>query len=131
MELFTVYNRLAKRLERVEQLMMLAEKHDGKVSLRFAHVHMLPHTYVGEKHEVLVRGYPSEDPGNDCIIQEFPGPGPKLEFDFRKDAKRRTILVRFLESDGNGRPKGYLPGHADLANGLGQAAQAGAGGARW
>jgi len=114
-----MYNRLAKRLERVEQLMTLAEKHDGKVSLRFAHVHKLPHTYVGEKHEVLVRGYPSEDSGNDCIIQEFPGPGPELEFDFRKDPKRHTILVRFVESDGNGHVKGYLPEQAGAAGGNG------------
>ena len=113
MELFTVYNRLTKRLERVEQLMMPAEK--VRVSIRFAHVHKLPHTYVGEKHEVLVKGYPSEDPGNDCIIQEFPGPGPELEFDFRKDPKRHTILVRFVESDGNGHVKGYLPEQAGAA----------------
>jgi len=116
MELFTMYNRLAKRLERVEQLIMPAEK--VRVSIRFAHVHKLPHTYVGEKHEVLVKGYPSEDPNNDCIIQELPGPGPKLEFDFRKDPKRHTILVRFVESDGNGHVKGYLPEDAGvLANG--------------
>jgi len=130
MESFTMYNRLAKRLERVEQMKMLAEKHDGKVSLRFAHVHMLPPTYVGEKHEVLVRGYPSEDPGNDCVIQELPGPGPELEFDFRKDTKRRTILVRFLEADGDGRPKGYLPEHAQVGSGMETTVQSWAGFAR-
>ena len=130
MELFTMYNRLAKRLERVEQLMMPAEKYDGKVSLRFAHLHMLPPTYVGEKHEVLVRGYPSEDPHNDCVIQELPGPGPELEFDFRKDTKRRTILVRFLEADGDGRPKGYLPEHAQVGSGMETTVQSWAGFAR-
>jgi len=130
MESFTMYNRLAKRLERVEQMKMLAERYDGKVSLRFAHVHMLPPTYVGEKHEVLVRGYPSEDPGNDCVIQELPGPGPELEFDFRKDTKRRTILVRFLEADGDGRPKGYLPEHAQVGSGMETTVQSWAGFAR-
>jgi hypothetical protein len=131
MELFTVYNRLAKRLERIEQVIMPVENDDGKVSIRFAHLHMLPHTYVGEKHEVLVRGYPTEDPYNDCVIQELPGPGPDLEFDFRKDTKRRTILIRFLEADGDGRPKGYLPEEADLGSGVEQAIQAGTGGDRW
>jgi hypothetical protein len=129
--LFTVYSRLAKRLERVEQLIMAAENNDSKVTLRFAHVHMLPPSYVGEKHEVLARGYPSEDPGNDCIIEELPGPGPELEFDFTKDTKRRTILVRFLEADGDGRPKGYLHGNPDMAMGVEPTVQAGTGGVRW
>jgi hypothetical protein len=104
--------RFARRLERIEHSLMPPEKH--KISIRFAHVHILPPTHVGEKHEVLVKGYPSEDPTNECIIHEFPGPGPELDFDFRKDTKRRTILVRFLESDGNGRPKGYLPEDAGV-----------------
>ena len=78
--------------------MIPAEEHG--VSVLFAHVHMLPPTYVGERHEVLVKGYPSQDPNNDCIIQELPGPGPELEFYL--ETKRRTMLVRFVESDGNG-----------------------------
>jgi hypothetical protein len=100
-----MYSRLTKRLERVQQLMIPAE--EQSVSVLFAHVHMLPATYVGEKHEVLVKGYPSQDPNNDCIIGELPGPGPELEFDL--ETKRHTILVRFVGSDGNGRPEGYPP----------------------
>jgi hypothetical protein len=66
---------------------------------------MLPHSYIGQKHRVLVTGFPSENPDTDCVIQEFPGPGPELNFGFEK----RTILIEFLQSDGNGRPEGYLP----------------------
>ena len=91
---------------------------------------MLPPTYVGEKHEVLVTGYPSEDPGNDCVIQERPGPGPELEFDFRKNTKRRTILVQFVESDGNGHPKGYLPEPTEVGSGVETTAQTWTGCAR-
>jgi hypothetical protein len=109
-----MYSRLAKRLERVEQLIIPPEK--DRISIRFAHVRMLPHTYVGEKHEVLIKGYPSEEPGNDCVIQEFPGPGPELKFEFPKvPGRRRTLLVRFLEADGDGRPMGYVPEHADVS----------------
>jgi hypothetical protein len=85
-------------LERIEELKKPVD--DGKITVRFAYLRMLPHTYVGEKHEVLVQGYPSEDPHNGCVIQEYPGPGPELKFDFPK--ARRTLLVRFLEADGDG-----------------------------
>ena len=115
MEMFTVKNRLTKRLDRIEQVIMPAEKDPG-IRIRFAHVQILAPSYVGDKHEVLVTGYPSEDPGNDCVIQEFPGPGPKLEFDFRKDTKRQTLLVRFVGSDGDGHPNGYLPDSGQMGS---------------
>jgi hypothetical protein len=81
---------------------------DGKIALRFAHVLLPPHTYVGERHRVLVKGFPSESPKTECVIQEYPGPGPVLNFGFN----RRTILVEFVESDGSGRAKGYSPAGA-------------------
>ena len=124
-----VRSRLVNRLQRIEQLMRPADKHPG-ISVRFAHMHMLPPSYVGEKHEVLVTGYPSEDPANDCVIQELPGPGPELEFDFRKDTKQQTLLIRFVESDGNGHPKGYLPDSGQTGSHVGTTAQAFAGCAR-
>jgi hypothetical protein len=76
------------------------------------HLHKCPHTYVGARHRVLVKGYPYtlEEPG-ECVIQEYPGPGPELKFDFDRDG-RRTILVEFVESDGDGHTKPYWPeGH--------------------
>jgi hypothetical protein len=39
-----VRSRLAKRLEPVEQLIMPAENDNGRTSVRFVHVHMLPST---------------------------------------------------------------------------------------
>jgi hypothetical protein len=126
----TIMNqRLAKRLERIEKSMALAGK-DAGILVRFAHVHMLPPAYEGERHEVPVRGYPSADPVNDCVIQEFPGPGPELEFDFRKDTQQRTMLIRFVGSDGDGSPEGYLPEHAGLAGEAQTTAQAWTGCAR-
>ena len=92
-------NNLQRRLDRVEELRKPAE--DDKITVRYAHLRVLPHT-VGEKHEVLVQGYPSEDPHNYCVIQEYPGPGPELKFDFPKVEGRRTMLLRFLEADGDG-----------------------------
>ena len=91
---------LQHRLDRIEELKKPAM--DNRVNIRYADLHMLPHTYVGEKHRVLVKGYPYtlEEPG-ECVIQEYPGPGPELKFDFDKDG-RRTILVEYVESDGDG-----------------------------
>ena len=102
---------LQHRLDRIEELKKPAM--DNRVNIRYAHLHMLPHTYVGEKHRVLVKGYPykGEEPG-ECVIQEYPGPGPELKFDFDKDDGRRTILVEYVESDGDGHTKPYWPeGH--------------------
>ena len=101
---------LQRRLDRIEELKKPAM--DNRVNIRYANLHMLPHTYVGEKHRVLVKGYPYtlEEPG-ECVIQEYPGPGPELKFDFDRDG-RRTILVEFVESDGDGHTKPYWPeGH--------------------
>jgi len=77
----------------------------GHITVRFAHLHSLPHTYTGERHERLIHGFPSGEPGNGCVIQEYPGPRPKLDFGFAPG----TILVRFVGSDGDSHPKGYWP----------------------
>jgi hypothetical protein len=64
-----------------------------------------------------VKGYPykAEEPG-ECVIQEYPGPGPELKFDFDKDDGRRTILVEYVESDGDGHTKPYWPEEYPEAN---------------
>jgi hypothetical protein len=100
---------LLRRIRELEELRKPLE--DGRITLRYAHLHMLPRTYIGEKHRVLVAGFPSESPDTDCVIQEFPGPGPELNFGF----DRRTILIKFVESNGNGRTKGYLPDDPEAA----------------
>jgi hypothetical protein len=99
-------NSLRSRLQKIENA---TGKGDGGITVRFACVHILPPSYVGERHEVLVRGYPSADPGNDCLIREVEGPGPKLEFDFPDANGRRVMLVRFVGTDGDGHPTGDLP----------------------
>ena len=97
---------LLRRIQQLEERARPATA-DGNIHVRFAHVQMLPHTYTGERHRRLVRGTPSESPDNDCLIKELPGPGPDLHFDFEECG--RTILVQFVEADGDGHPKGYWP----------------------
>jgi hypothetical protein len=94
---------LLRRIRELEELKKPVE--DDKITIRYAHLHLLPHTYIGEKHRILVTGFPSESPDTDCVIQEYPGPGPELNFGFG----RRTLVIEFVESDGNGHTKGYLP----------------------
>jgi len=67
------------------------------ISLRFAEKRLLPRDYVGERHEVLVRGWPAEmaDRSEDCLIEERPGPGPALHFDF--GSNKPTMIVQFCE----------------------------------
>jgi len=83
-----------------------------KVTLRFAHLHSLPHTYTGERHERLIRRFPCIEPDGDCVIQEYPGPRPRLNFGFAPG----TMLLSFIESDGNGHPKGYWPEEIEAGN---------------
>jgi hypothetical protein len=79
-------------LERVEELKKPAE--DDTITVRHARVKALPGDYVVEKHEVLVKGWPSETPIIDCELEERPGPGPELDFGF----KDRTILFRYVST---------------------------------
>jgi hypothetical protein len=83
-------NNLQRRLERIEEMKGPAE--DGKINVRYAHLRALPRDYVGEKHTVLTRGWPSETPDGDCELEERPGRGPELDFGFNE----RTILVRYV-----------------------------------
>ena len=83
-------NNLQRRLERIEEMKGPAE--DGKINVRYAHLRALPRDYIGEKHRVLVKGWPSETPNGDCEIEERPGPGPDIDFGFNE----RTILVRYV-----------------------------------
>ena len=50
-------NNLQRRLERIEEMKGPAE--DGKINVRYAHLRALPRDYVGEKHKVLIKGWPS------------------------------------------------------------------------
>ena len=74
---------LLRRIQQLEERARPATA-DGKIHVRFAHLQKLPHTYTGERHRRLVRGTPSENPDNGCLIKEFPGPGPDLHFDFEE-----------------------------------------------
>ena len=81
---------LLRRIERIEDLSRPAD--DANFTIYFAHLKALPRDYVGEKHTVLVKGWPSETPNGDCEIEERPGPGPDIDFGFNE----RTILVTFV-----------------------------------
>ena len=71
---------------------------EAGIHVRFAELRLLPRDYVGERHEALVRGWPAEtaDRSEDCLIEERPGPGAPLDFDF--GSKKQTMLVRFCRS---------------------------------
>jgi hypothetical protein len=89
-------NNLLRRLERIEELKKPAE--DDQITFLQAHVKALPRDYVGEKHEVLIKGWPSEyGKGGECEIEERPGPGPELDFGF----KGRTIFFRYVSWPGD------------------------------
>ncbi len=77
----------------------------ARITLRYANLDILPPSYKGERHERLIRGLPSEEPGGDCLIQEYPGPGPELDFGFAPG----TLLVQFVAADGEGHPRPYGP----------------------
>ena len=68
----------------------------ARIKWRYARKLVLPRDYVGERHEVLVRGWPSEALAKyeDCLIEERPGPGPKLDFGFTE----RTHLLYFVSA---------------------------------
>jgi hypothetical protein len=103
-------NNLERRLQRVEEQRKPPE--DDKITVRFAYLRKLPYDYVGPRHEVLLRGFPTESAKTDCIIQEVPGVGTELTLEFPKVPGRRTMLVRLVESDGDGHTKPYWPeGH--------------------
>ena len=74
----------------------MAMEADARIKWRYARKRVLPRDYVGERHEVLVRGWPSETIAKyeDCLIEERPGPGPKLDFGFTE----RTHLLYFVSA---------------------------------
>ena len=82
-------NNLQRRLERIGELKRLAE--DGKITVPICVSKKLAtRLRRREKHEVLVKGWPSETPNTDCELEERPGLGPDFDFGF----KNRTIIVR-------------------------------------
>ena len=84
-------NNLLRRIERIEDLKKPAE--DDQITIRYAHLKRLPRDYVGEKHTVLVKGWPYQHgTGGECELEERPGPGPDLDFGFNE----RTMLVTFV-----------------------------------
>jgi len=82
---------LLRRLGRIEELKKPTE--NDQITFRFAHLKRLPRDYVGEKHTVLVKGWPYEHgTGGECELEEQPGPGPDLDFGFNG----RTILFTYF-----------------------------------
>ena len=87
---------LSRRVTALERRSLAAIEENGRIKWRYAHKRLLPPGYVGERHEVLVRGWPSETFAGykDCLIEERPGPGPKLDFGFTE----RTHLLYFVSA---------------------------------
>lgn len=82
---------LLRRLERIEESSKPAD--EDKITIRCAHLKALPRDYKGEKHRVLVKGWPYElGAGGECELEERPGPGPDIDFGFNE----QTILVQFV-----------------------------------
>jgi hypothetical protein len=82
---------LLRRLERVEGLSKPAD--EANLNVCCAHLKALPRDYAGEKHRVLVKGWPYEfGTEGECQLEERPGPGPDIDFGFNE----RTILVTFV-----------------------------------
>jgi hypothetical protein len=64
---------------------------------RCVHLKRLPRDYVGQKHTVLVKGWPYQPgTGGACELEERPGPGPDLDFGFNG----RTILFTYFSYPG-------------------------------
>jgi hypothetical protein len=77
---------LASRLRRLETR-QIADR-ERRLTVRFADVKRLPHSYVGERHLIKI-----DRPGSDRpAYEERPGPGPDIETD------PNTILVFFVPS---------------------------------
>ena len=87
---------LLRRIERIEDLKKPTE--DDQIAVRCVHLKALPRDYKGEKHQVLVKGWPYEfgDLGGECELEERPGPGPDLDFGFNG----RTILFTYFSFPG-------------------------------
>ena len=86
---------LLRRMERIEDLKKPTE--DDQITFRVAHLKRLPREYKGEKHTVLVKGWPYEfGTGGECELEERPGPGPDLDFGFNG----RTILFTYFSFPG-------------------------------
>ena len=84
-------NNLLRRLERIEELKKPAD--EANITFYQANLKALPREYKGEKHTVLVKGWPYEyGTGGECELEERPGPGPDLDFGFNG----RTILVTYF-----------------------------------
>ena len=82
---------LLRRLGRIEELKKPTE--DEQITARCVHLKRLPRDYKGEKHQVLVKGWPYEPgTGGECELEERPGPGPELDFGFNG----RTILFTYF-----------------------------------
>ena len=77
---------LASRLRRLETRQIVDS--EKRLTVRFADVKRLPHSYVGELHLVQIDRPGSEGPA----FEEHPGPGPEIETD------PNTILVFFVPS---------------------------------
>ena len=75
---------LCRCVAALERRSIAAIEGGGGIKWRYARTRLLPRDHVGEKHEVLVRGWPTEAVARceDCLIEERPGPGPPLNFDF-------------------------------------------------
>jgi hypothetical protein len=70
---------------------------DDKVTLLYAKLRRLPRDYVGERHTVLVKGWPSTALDVECELEERPGSGPELHFD-SPEPGRRAFLVGLVAS---------------------------------
>jgi hypothetical protein len=82
---------LLRRLGRIEALKKPTE--DDQITVRCVRLRALPRDYAGEKHEVLVKGWPYEfGTGGECELEERPGPGPALDFGFNG----RLLLVTYV-----------------------------------
>jgi hypothetical protein len=82
---------LLRRIERIEDFSRPAD--DETITIRCVHLKALPRDYTGEKHEVLVKGWPyQQGTGGECELEERPGPGPALDFGFNG----RLILIRYV-----------------------------------
>lgn len=88
---------LCRRIAVLEDQRGIADRRakGNGLRLRFASKRLLPRDYVGERHETLVHGWPAEtvDRYRDCLIEERPGPGPPLDFDF--GPKGSPMVVQF------------------------------------
>jgi hypothetical protein len=88
-----ILKRLRGRLERLETT--TAVRTESGLELRYAHLRkILPPSYIGERHKVLVNGFPGLTAQTECEVEEREGPGPELRFAFEKP----TIFLYLVPS---------------------------------